>query len=213
MGVQIGEKYGRLTVLDNTQGCYKILCKCDCGVIKTYQSGNLKSGATRSCGCLKNLGNNLKHGDRHTRLYKIWKAMRERCNTKSCSAYKNYGARGIKVCSEWNDYLTFKEWALSSGYTDELTIDRINVNDNYEPSNCRWATYKNQANNTRHNHFVTFNNETKTISEWADILGVKPHLILNRIRRGWSVEDALFLPANSTKSYKKLRGINEDNRG
>ena len=205
MGTQIGERFGKLIVLDNSHGCNEILCKCDCGTIKTYRSCNLKSGNTRSCGRI-GTPRNMKHGDRHTRLYRIWRAMRERCNIKSCTAYKNYGARGIKVCNEWNDYLTFKKWALSNGYTDELTIDRIDVNGNYEPDNCRWATYKVQSNNTRHNHYITYKDETRTLSEWANLLGLKPYLIQNRLRRGWAVEDALFLPPNSTKDYKKSKG-------
>ena len=203
--VKVGEKYGKLIVLENLHPKNEVVCKCDCGNIKIAKATNVFYGGTRSCGCLKNPGN-TKHGDGHTRLYRIWKAMRERCNTKSCSTYKNYGARGIKVCSEWNDYLAFKEWALSNGYTDELTIDRINVNGNYEPDNCRWATYKVQSNNTRHNHYISYKDETRTISEWADLLGVKPYLINNRLRRGWAVEDALFMPPNSTKNYKRSKG-------
>lgn len=135
--------------------------------------------------------NHLIHGDSHTRLYHIWKSMRERCRVKSHTSYERYGARGIEVCSEWEDYQTFKKWALDNGYNETLTIDRIDVNGDYEPANCRWATYKEQANNTRKNRILTAFGKTMTMTQWSEITGIKVATIWARLHKGWSIEDAL----------------------
>ena len=126
--MEVGDKINRLTLIKKCKGV-KSLFKCDCGNEKMINIYNVEIGKTKSCGCLfKEHPNHTKHGDRWTRLYRIWRGMRERCNTPSCSTYKNYGARGITVCDEWNNYETFKKWALKNGYNDKLTIDRVNVN-------------------------------------------------------------------------------------
>lgn len=112
---------------------------------------------------------NYKHGCRHTRLFKIWVNMRQRCSNKCNQAYKNYGGRGVKVCNEWQDFLTFKEWSLNNNYTDTLTIDRINVNGDYCPDNCRWVSRRKQNLNRRNNRFITYKGQTKTVKEWSEI--------------------------------------------
>ena len=137
--------------------------------------------------------NHLIHGDSRTRLYKIWKSMRGRCYLKSNTSYDRYGARGIKVCPEWQDYQTFKDWAVNNGYDDSLTIDRINCNGDYTPSNCRWVTYKEQANNTRRNRILTAFGETMTMTQWAEKTGIKVATIWARLNKGWDVEKALSL--------------------
>ena len=128
-----------------------------------------------------------------SRLYNSWKHMKERCNNPSCRDYRHWGGRGITVCEAWNsDFLAFKEWALANGYEEGLTIDRVNNDGNYEPSNCRWATKKEQSNNKRDLHYITYKGETKTLSEWSVITGVAVTTLYMRLTAyGWSIEKSL----------------------
>lgn len=123
-------------------------------------------------------------GRSKTRLYRIWQGMKSRCCTSSDGDYSNYGARGIQVCDAWlTSFDVFKDWALANGYTDELTIDRVDVNGPYSPENCRWATVKEQNRNKRDTLFITYNGVTKSASEWAEQLGVSLWVIHSRYRR------------------------------
>lgn len=148
---------------------------------------------------------NYKHGEtvnnRITRLYRIWGLMKNRCNNPNNPAYKDYGGRGITVCQEWHDFVQFKQWALSHGYQDDLTIDRIDFNGNYCPENCRWITMAAQQGNTRANTFYTINGETHHINEWARIYGLKPPTIIQRINHGWSVEEAITTPVKRNTNH------------
>lgn len=130
--------------------------------------------------------------------------MRQRCLNFNSIKYNDYGGRGINICQEWlDDFMYFYNWAMANGYEKNLTIDRKDVNGNYEPSNCRWATPKQQINNTRVNHLLTYRNETHTISEWADITGIKADTICNRINDlGWDIEKTLF--EDTEKEHKKI---------
>ena len=157
-----GQKFGRLTALHrlhNTKGrMSKWLCVCECGNFVEVRLNSLTSGLTKSCGCLKKDNHYVKHSKKNTRLYRTWKSMKSRCYNNHVDRYPNYGGRGIKVCDEWlNDFMSFYNWAMANGYDDKLTIDRINVDGNYEPNNCRWVDMKQQLRNTQRNAYYTIN--------------------------------------------------------
>lgn len=159
-----GLRFGRLTVIEyagaNAHRKKAWVCRCDCGNVLTVAGASLKNGNTKSCGCYKRdklTDRNTTHGGTIDRLYGIWSCMKHRCNTPTYKKYKDYGGRGIRVCEEWeNSYEAFKSWAMANGYDEtapfgECTIDRIDVNGNYEPTNCRWVDMKTQNNNMRRN--------------------------------------------------------------
>ena len=196
------KRFGRLVVIDksstNSRGCVTWKCKCDCGNIVVKPGDLLRRGGIKSCGCLfdeKSKFGNPTHGKCHTRLYRIWSEMKSRCCSKTCKGYKNYGLRGISICDEWlgeNGFENFYNWSMRNGYSDELTIDRINNDGNYEPSNCRWTDYEMQANNKRNNTILTLNGVSHTLAEWSRITGIRSGTISRRVRVfGWSVERAL----------------------
>ena len=190
-----GQKFGKLEVIERA-GSDKHkkatwLCRCDCGRETIVNGSDLRSGNTKSCGCTKadiaivQAENNKTHGMRNSRLYTIWRGMKSRCYNQNHRYYKHYGGRGITVCDEWrNDFKPFMEWALSNGYQDNLTIDRIETNGNYEPSNCRWATETEQKNNMRNNRTIEFNGETHNVAEWASITGLSYNVIWKRLKAG-----------------------------
>lgn len=187
-----GRRFGRLVVVErsrnNSSGRAMWLCRCDCGGTTIVSGSNLLCGHCRSCGCLAR-----KHGRaRKERLYNIWVGMRQRCRDKNCRSYPNYGDRGIYVCKEWDDYPTFRAWAMSNGYSDELSIDRINPDGGYSSDNCRWQSCKAQNNNKTNNRVFTIKGKTMTMSEWADAAGVNYKTVKTRVERGWGIEDALM---------------------
>jgi len=133
-----------------------------------------------------------------SKLYGRWEGMKSRCDCVGSERYSGYGGRGIKVCKEWaEDFEVFYNWAMSSGYKKELTLDRIDVNGNYEPSNCRWATQKTQGNNRTNNKIITYNGISKTAAEWSDELGFGYHVLKNRLKRGWPLSEAMTTPLNA----------------
>ena len=177
-------------------------CKCSCGQTKIILADHLTRHKILSCGCLGRERASLastKHKLHGTRIYGIWGSMIQRCKNEHIERYDIYGGRGIEVCKEWKeDFLNFYNWAINNGYKDNLSIDRINVNGNYEPSNCRWATAKEQARNMRTDVNLTYNGETHCVSEWAEITGIKVTTIRHRVKiAGWSVEKALTTPVRN----------------
>ena len=155
----------------------------------------------------RNKGGNMRnekhmHGLSNNPIYRHWINMKSRCNNPNSSKYHLYGGKGISVCEEWEiDVRIFYNWAIENSYKKGLTLDRIDGNGNYEPSNCRWATYTQQARNSTQNHLLTYKGQTKCIYEWAEYLGISKKMLSERIRRGWSVERALITP--NTKTHKR----------
>jgi hypothetical protein len=166
-------------------------CKCSCGKEIIVESYPLRHNERISCGCEVYKG--LDKGYSHKPLYNLWWNIKRRCNDSTIPSYKNYGGRGISICKEWMDYSEFYKWSLNNGYRRGLTIDRIDVNGNYEPSNCRWVDWKTQERNRSNNHLLTYNDETHCISEWSEITGINKRTIRGRLLRGWSVKDALTI--------------------
>lgn len=145
-----------------------------------------------------------KHNMTHTRLYRTWCNMKGRCYRKTMKRYNMYGGRGIKVCDEWKkSFICFADWALTNGYQDNLTIDRIDVNGNYEPNNCRWVSNLEQQSNRTNNRFIKYKGETKTLSEWARLFNLKNKTLEKRINKGWSLEKAF----NTRPLENKKHGI------
>lgn len=201
----VGQRFGKLVVVAHagtkvgSNGGKKALwdCVCDCGNHKICVAPNLIKGHTKSCGCIKNW-DKKKHGLSSSRLYGIWENMKSRCYNPSFINYYNYGGKGVKVCEEWFSFETFAKWALEHGYTDKLTIDRIDGNSNYCPENCRWATPREQSRNTSRNHYITIEGETKLLCDWAKLSGLHHVTILNRIKRGVSGAELIRPPKART---------------
>lgn len=203
-----GQKFGRLTVLNRTESTsianreVKWMCKCDCGNYKAVFGGELRSGNTSSCGCFKiesikrvnTTHGNCTRKNGQTTEYKSWSGMKERCYNKNNNNYPDWGGRGITVCDRWlHSFNNFLE-DMGKKPTTKHSIDRINNDGNYEPSNCRWAEKKQQQNNTRYNKMVTYNGKTQSLASWTNELGLVYHLIQSRMVKGWTAEQAFTLP-------------------
>jgi hypothetical protein len=192
----IGNKFGRLIVLSEspTHQAKKVMwnCKCECGTLTTVDGTALRSGNTRSCGCHRSDMAALKartHGASRSPTYRIWESMKKRCFDKSNKDYPSYGGRGISVCALW---LNFENFIKDMGERPEgYSIDRIDNSKGYEPGNCRWATSLQQNRNRRNNKIITLNGIGKTQSEWAADIGISDATIHKRLKRGWSISDAL----------------------
>ncbi len=207
-----GKKYGRLTVIskDSTNN-KKWICECECGKVKSIWQSNLTTGRTLSCGCLASeitARRNYKHGGSKERLYEVWENMRKRCSNPKNNRYKNYGGKGVKVCDEWQEYKVFREWAYATGYDEfaeygQCTIERIDVGGNYEPSNCTWKTIKEQCYNRTSNKILTYNGKSQTLTEWENEIGCGKYIIGNRLRKGWTVEEALSIPIGGKRGNSR----------
>ncbi len=198
-----GKRYGKLTVVcldrERTHRKSYWICKCDCGKIKSIRSDTLNR--IKSCGCVKkqqdiiNLGIDYNHNMTHEEVFTTWNAMMNRCLNPDNHAYKYYGGRGITVCDEWKDVKKFVDWAKKSGYQKGLSIERIDVNGNYEPQNCKWIPRSEQALNTRKTVYLFHNGKKIPLAKTARELGVSPNLAWHRWKRGLSYED-IFYPGN-----------------
>jgi hypothetical protein len=205
-----GQSFNKLKVIkrveNNNYGNAQWLCKCLCGEEKVFQGTHLRSGKPQSCGCsaIKSMAQkNTKHGMSRSKGYKAYRAVLQRCNNPKSKAYKYYGGRGIKICDRWlESFENFWE-DMGEEHRDTLTLDRINNNGNYEPSNCRWATRKMQQNNRRANFFITYKDETLTIAEWADKLNIGFGTLAHRIKYAqWPIAKALETPVK-LYNYRK----------
>lgn len=194
----VGQRFGRLTVIkriENKNGHPCWLCLCDCGNGKYVSGDNLRNSSTKSCGCLKEEGNNLKHGKCHDRIYGIYKAMIARCEKEYSSVYGYYGKRGISVCQEWkNCFETFYEWSINNGYKEKLTIDRIDTNGDYCPKNCRWVTMKEQNYNRRTSHRFNIDGVVYGMREFSNKIGLSEQLIQSRLDDGWTIKEIINTP-------------------
>lgn len=174
----------------NRHGHKLVLCHCDCGSSLVAVEQSLKSGNTKSCGCLKHKAPpNKTHGARNTRAYSVWWNMKTRCERTNSRYFKDYGARGIKICQRWQDFSVF---LADMGQPPEgFTLDRIDNDKGYEPGNVRWADRKAQANNRRSNRLIEHDGRTQTLQQWANETGVKRATIAHRLDSGWTEAKAL----------------------
>ena len=218
----IGDRYGNVVVLSfkyKKDGRDMWECQCDCGKIFIARGSNLRSGNTKSCGC--NFRKNarlyhIKHNNCNSRLYHIWHSIKQRCLDKNRPEYNRYGGRGITICNEWiNDFQAFYDWAMANGYQDNLSIDRIDNDRGYFPENCRFVTRDVQQNNTRYNHKITIDGETKNITQWAREYNLNVSTLWLRIKKGWS-KDRLLIPSKKRKlkaeAEAKLKELQERNQ-
>ena len=203
----IGGKYGNMTVLnlveERSSNCsFQALCRCDCGIEKVAALNYLLSGATKSCGCLGGIPNRKKqitHGHWQKGAYNSWANAKRRCNNPKNPRYHQYGGRGIKVCSRWD---TFEQFLADMGErpTSKHSLDRINVDGDYSPENCRWATNVEQCNNTRRNVYLVLDGKRKTAADWSRSYGINYMAIAGRIKLGWTVRDTLTVPVGGKRA-------------
>lgn len=199
-----GRKFGKLTVVcrveNNKHGQPQWKCICDCGNETVVVGQKLRKGITKSCGCLVyEQKTRLKHGMTGTVLHNRWLNMKSRCYNKNNKSYCRYGARGITICEQWHDFKNFYNWAMENGFSEELSLDRIDNGKGYSPDNCRWATPIQQANNTRRNVIVEYNGEKKTVSEHCRDLGLNYNNVIFRLENGVPAKDAF------SKEYKRRK--------
>jgi hypothetical protein len=204
----VGQRFGRLVVRERGdlfvsragKREYLWLCQCDCGAVSLVRSPNLRSGNTKSCGCLQSevtRARSRTHGRTNSSAYWRWRAMMQRCTNPNDVGWANYGGRGIMVCEAWR---TFEGFYRDMGDPPpDMTIDRIDVDGNYEPSNCRWATMIRQARNKRVARLMTLHGQTKCLHDWTDVYGINYQLVFYRLQRGWDFERALTTPARDKR--------------
>lgn len=212
-----GQRFGRLVaqelIIGQNWDAHRWKCVCDCGNTALVRACNLKRGSTTSCGCYRAETRKQPRAHKYSGeynskhvpiLYGMWTGMNCRCSRPNDPNYKHYGGRGISVCDEWRDFEVFQTWAYSNGYKKGLTIDRIDVNGNYCPENCRWVDWYVQGNNRRNNVKYEFQGESHTLSEWSRILGYNRATLLSRIKSGWLIEKAFTTPIAPTHINQRI---------
>ena len=202
-----GKRFGNLVAIEREQdvvqpngrrnGRRRVVykCRCDCGNIVTVRADHLRSGATKSCGCMQRellSSRQTTHGQSKTHLYGVWNSMKSRCYNSATQFFYRYGGRGITVCDEWrNDFESFRSWSEATGYRDGMTLDRKDNDLGYSSDNCRWTDRVTQANNRSSNRMLTLDGETHNVTEWAAIIGADPRKLFNRVYAGWSDAEIL----------------------
>ena len=203
----IGKKYGRWTVIDKApdqitpKGYHNVMwkCRCECGTIKIVRGKSLVHGISKSCGCYAKEVMSVAAAKHHcvgTRLYNVWDSMRQRCLNPNSRGYSAYGGRGISVCKEWDDFTSFRDWAIKTGYDanakfGKCTLDRIDCNKEYSPANCRWVDMKTQSNNKRNSIWLRYNGEYMPLTQLADVVGLDYSTLWKRYRLGKTPEQIL----------------------
>lgn len=210
-----GKIFGRWNVLEsvgsNEHNKRIWLCECSCEnkTQKVVVGSSLVNGSSQSCGCLA-LESRTTHRLSNSRIYDIYINIKSRCYNENSDSFSDYGGRGIKVCNEWmseeDGFINFYNWSISNGYQDDLSIDRIDVNGNYEPNNCRWATAKEQGNNRRNNVIIEIDDKRKTAAQWANEKGIKVQSVYSRIKNGWK-EENLLNDAKKAIKHSNVKGI------
>ena len=215
-----GWKFGKLTVIKRVPSLPKSptttrwLCQCDCGNRREVNKNNLVNSHTQSCGCYaRELSRGNKTGETHgqsrTRLYYTWQSMKQRCYDINARGYQHYGARGISVCEEWLTFENFYAWAQTSGYKETLTIERKDVNGNYEPENCTWVTVAEQNSNKTTSNILELNGMRRNLTEWSRLLKIPTSTIVNRLNRGCSPKEALNADYRRTMSDAEIQRLKE----
>lgn len=199
----IDQKFGRLEVIEESQPfrnkdgsiqCAGWVCKCECGNIAIIRANSLQTHKTKSCGCLnkEKPSNNITHHMSNSPLYKKYKSMKRRCFDPKSQNYKYYGGKGITICQEWlEDFMNFYNWAMENGYRDELTIERKDVNKDYEPENCCWIPLAEQVYNRTNTYLV---DGVSLAKKTRELNIVNPQIARDRCKRGWSLQEAISIP-------------------
>lgn len=213
LNVRPGDRYGRLVVIREVEQRNRrryFLCRCDCGTETTARLTSMRFGSVKSCGCLQREQNKTAgrtHGLHGRGPYSAWHSMKQRCLNPNAVSYVHYGGRGITIHEPWLDYRPFYRWAMANGYRRGLSLERIDVNGNYEPENCTWIPPSEQPSNTRRCLRLTYKGETKILKHWAEQFGHSPKLVGNRLKRGWSLEKALLTPLDERMSRLGRRRV------
>lgn len=211
MVIKEGQVFNMMTIIKEVEPRKKqrqFLCKCQCGNIGNYVLVLLVNEQTKSCGCLRKsrfLQRNTSHGKSRTKLNAVWQSMKQRCENPNNINYKYYGGRGIKVCEQWiSSLIVFYNWSIENGYEEGLSIDRINVDGNYEPNNCRWVSMKIQSRNKTDNIFIEYKGENLCLQDWANKLKINISTLNKRLKK-WDLEKALTTPKSEINDTKNIR--------